>query len=64
MTSAGNVNLRYNDCLNIVGQGQFNDVTQPFFWLHISSLTKKVSFFYSKLHLADYNVKNKFFTKI
>ncbi|ACD54463.1 hypothetical protein WRSd3_p00067 (plasmid) [Shigella dysenteriae WRSd3] len=47
-----------------MGQGQFNDVTQPFFWLHISSLTKKVSFFYSKLHLADYNVKNKFFTKI
>lgn len=23
LTSAGNVNLRYNDCLNIVGQGQF-----------------------------------------
>ncbi|MBZ8271564.1 cell envelope integrity protein TolA [Escherichia coli] len=23
-TSAGNVNLRYNDCLNIVGQGQQN----------------------------------------
>ncbi|ESU76201.1 hypothetical protein WRSd3_p00353 (plasmid) [Shigella dysenteriae WRSd3] len=26
--------------------------------------SEKVSFFYSKLHLADYNVKNKFFTKI